>query len=663
MKTFPFLMGAALLFWGWETGLFLAGLVMAVVIEGSRFVRLRWDFSDTDLNRVSDLCWVLFLGAGLILYSTEDRMIFIFKFAQWMPMTFFPIMLAQAYGNRDAMPLSVVSWVLRRARDTALARKSFNVSFVYFAICLMAVSASNRPNGWFYWGMSALVLMALTSVRPLRVTRFSWVVLIVGVTIAGQLSQQQLRRLQNAMEGALGGWLADIFRAPQDSRECRTMMGHEGRLKLSNKIVLRLRALPGEIPPPLLRETAYDSYKNETWWATSNDFASMPMSGSTNDTLRILPKKAIGSAVEIAEYLRDGTGTLALPHGTFELENFPAVARTNRLGVLDVESGQGLMNVYAHYGGGLSLDGPPAAMDLTVPENESAVLEQVADDLHLYQMTERQRIRAVSLFFRDHFKYSLRIPPRLERWTPLGQFLMRTRAGHCEYFATATVLLLREAGVSARYVAGYAVTDSALHGDTYLIRERHAHAWALVYHSDSKTWEQIDTTPSGWDDAQPIPWWQAGSDFFSDLYFQFSKWRWGKTSFAHYAEWLLVPLILYLVIRIIASQRRKPASAGSGDGSNLVWPGLDSELFVINRRLAEVHLSRQPQEALANWQRRLEEAFPTSGGLRRIFKLHRRLRFDPIGLENHDRQTLKREAEEWLAEHTPPANRPGTHRG
>ena len=29
--------------------------------------------------------------------------------------------------------------------------------------------------------------------------------------------------------------------------------------------------------------------------------------------------------------------------------------------------------------------------------------------------------------------------------TPLAAFLTKTRAGHCEYFATATVLLLREA--------------------------------------------------------------------------------------------------------------------------------------------------------------------------------------------------------------------------
>jgi transglutaminase-like putative cysteine protease len=654
---FPFLMSGALLFWGWETRMFLVAVLMAAAIEGSRFIRVRWEFSDADLGRICVLCWVLFLGAALVLYSTEDRLVFIFKFTQWLPMTFFPIMLAQAYGNREAIPLSTfVSWVMRRAPDTALARKSFNISFGYFAICLAAASASTQPNGYFYWGVSILVLLALTSVRPRRVSRFAWIILIVGVACAGQSAHQQLRRLQNAMEGALGGWLANMFHQPLDTRECRTQIGQPGRVKLSPKIVMRVNVPPGEIPPSLLREAAYDAYKNQTWWATSNDFIPLSMGGPTNDTIRLLPPKNVSAVVDIARYLLNGEGPLDLPQGTFEIDDLPAVAHTNRLGVAEIEAGPGLVNFSARYGGGASLDGPPGPMDLTVPDNEKPALDTVAASLGLRAMTARQRIRAVSRFFRDRFVYSLDLPDLDPPLTPLGQFLLKTKSGHCEYFATATVLLLREVGVSARYITGYAVPDAAREGDTFLIRERHAHAWALVYHSDSRTWEQIDNTPSGWIEAQKTNWWESTSDFFSNLYFQFSKWRWGKTSFARYAERLLVPLILYLLVRIVTSQHRKMASPPSADAADPAWPGLDSELFVINRRLSEVHLSRLPHEPLADWQRRLEEAFPTSAGLRRIFHLHRRLRFDPLGLESHDRQMLKREAEGWLAEHAPPAS-------
>ena len=63
-----------------------------------------------------------------------------------------------------------------------------------------------------------------------------------------------------------------------------------------------------------------------------------------------------------------------------------------------------------------------------------------------------------------------------------------------------------------------------------------------------------------------------------------------------------------------------------------------------------MQLSRLPHEPLSRWQQRLEEAFPASQTLPEIFQMHRRLRFDPRGLPNHDRETLRRQAGEWLAE-------------
>jgi hypothetical protein len=235
----------------------------------------------------------------------------------------------------------------------------------------------------------------------------------------------------------------------------------------------------------------------------------------------------------------------------------------------------------------------------------------------------------------------------------LGQFLTQTRAGHCEYFATATVLLLRQAGVNARYVTGYAVPESARNGSAYLVRERHCHAWALVYHSeDTKTWEQVDNTPSAWADVAEAsrPWWQGTSDFLSNLYFNYSKWRWGKSSLSRYTQWALAPLIIYLVWRILSTRRRQQNSSGALAGSSApVWPGLDSELYLIDKRLAGVHLARQPNESLNAWQQRLEEAFPASPSPRGIFDMHRRLRFDPRGLDSRDRELLRRQAGEWLA--------------
>ena len=52
-------MGAALLFWGWQTGFLVAAVAMAAVIEARSLIDVRWDLSRSDFNRISDVSAVL----------------------------------------------------------------------------------------------------------------------------------------------------------------------------------------------------------------------------------------------------------------------------------------------------------------------------------------------------------------------------------------------------------------------------------------------------------------------------------------------------------------------------------------------------------------------------------------------------------------------------
>jgi transglutaminase-like putative cysteine protease len=649
-------MGGALLFWGWENGLLIWGALLAVVLESSRLGRARWEFSNTDLNRISDLCWALVTGTGLLLYSTEEnRLLFIFRLVQWLPVCFAPLMLAQAYGNRTSMPLSVFWWLLRRSPDSPAAGKSYNISYCYFGFCLLATSASTEWTPLFYPGVTLLVALALTSARPRRVSLAAWVVLLALAATTGQFGNKGLRSMQDSMERVLGTWLADFFRPSADAKECPTHIGNIGPIPQSGKIVLRVRPEPGDFAPALLRETTWDTYKRETWMASNIDVSMARQ--AYNDSFKFLPTNILSSKVEIACYYDNNEGVLALPHGTFEVDGIPTIVSTNRLGVALIENPPGLLDMQAVYGPGRSFDSPPTVQDKMVPDAESNVMAQVAANLKLSKMTERQKIRAVERFFADpanHFTYTLNLSSH-RNMNPLAYFLTKSRCGHCEYFATATVLLLREAGISARYATGYAVKESERHGDTYLVRARDAHSWVLVYDSHTGLWEQIDTTPGYRDkgEAAEPTWWEPISDALSNLYFQFSKWRWSKTSYAHYSIWLLIPMILYLIGRIIFSQSRRRGASRLGEGSDPTsWPGLDSELYMINQKLEEAQLSRLPNEPLLSWQQRLELAFPNSDRLRRIFHLHRSLRFDPHGLKEDDREILRNEARRWLDEFT-----------
>jgi hypothetical protein len=284
---------------------------------------------------------------------------------------------------------------------------------------------------------------------------------------------------------------------------------------------------------------------------------------------------------------------------------------------------------------------------------EADALDQVIEGFHLAGETREKTLQNVMAFFETHFSYSTwQNPPMLtdNRETALTRFLLRTRTGHCEYFATATVLLLRELGIPARYAVGYAVHEAS--GKKYIVRQRDAHAWCLVWNEDQQVWENFDTTPASWIAAEEKQ--KARLQFLSDLWsgfvFQISKLRWGQTHLREYILWGLTPVLAVLLYQIVSRGRRKRKSDAKGNDLSS-WPGLDSEFYELERRLSRRGLIRENSEPLGKWVRRtaatpgFAEVAPP---LEKVFSLHYRYRFDPKGLSTSEREALRREARECL---------------
>ena len=53
------------------------------------------------------------------------------------------------------------------------------------------------------------------------------------------------------------------------------------------------------------------------------------------------------------------------------------------------------------------------------------------------------------------------------------------------------------------------------------------------------------------------------SDFSSNLWYQFSKWRWGKTEYMRYAPWFLIPLLALMLWRILSGKRQRQKTGAS----------------------------------------------------------------------------------------------------
>jgi transglutaminase-like putative cysteine protease len=139
------------------------------------------------------------------------------------------------------------------------------------------------------------------------------------------------------------------------------------------------------------------------------------------------------------------------------------------------------------------------------------------------------RLQAVEAVMRHlgGFRYTLDLsdePTRAEDVDPVEWFLFDTQAGHCEYYATALVVLLRELHVPARIVNGYYGAHRNEIGGFYAVRQADAHSWVEV-HFGPLGWVTFDPTPPGGRTAgDDAPWWPAGAqllDAMRNAYLQY----------------------------------------------------------------------------------------------------------------------------------------------
>jgi len=93
------------------------------------------------------------------------------------------------------------------------------------------------------------------------------------------------------------------------------------------------------------------------------------------------------------------------------------------------------------------------------------------------------RARSLEGRLRDsgQFTYSLKGQGRDPKIDPIEDFVSNNPRGHCEYFATALVLMLRSQRIPARMVIGYRTGEWNDLGGFFQVRQLHAHTWVEAY--------------------------------------------------------------------------------------------------------------------------------------------------------------------------------------
>ena len=100
-------------------------------------------------------------------------------------------------------------------------------------------------------------------------------------------------------------------------------------------------------------------------------------------------------------------------------------------------------------------------------------------------------VRRALQWITTDFSYTLETPPAGR--DPVDEFLFGYKAGFCEHFSAAFVVLMRGAGVPARVVTGFAGGTRNRLGDYWIVRRMDAHAWAEVW-LPQRGWVRVDPT-------------------------------------------------------------------------------------------------------------------------------------------------------------------------
>ncbi|MBO4436020.1 MAG: transglutaminase domain-containing protein [Fibrobacter sp.] len=235
--------------------------------------------------------------------------------------------------------------------------------------------------------------------------------------------------------------------------------------------------------------------------------------------------------------------------------------------------------------------------------------------------------RAISDYFLHHFAYSLRVDESKVDIAKLGansdplRVFWATRSGYCEYYATLSVLLLRRAGIKARYVTGFARPEVEPGRSYAIFRRNSSHAWVEM--RNMGTWATFDPTPPLFVVKVERPSWftmkleslrARSARIFHVL--RDGEWRLALNSWQNTVQNILSSTLFYFILGCIALAvaafqvvrilRRRKSSADYALSVQQWVKGLES----AEKSLARLGLVRHPGETVGAFLARCENGTP-----------------------------------------------------
>ena len=129
-----------------------------------------------------------------------------------------------------------------------------------------------------------------------------------------------------------------------------------------------------------------------------------------------------------------------------------------------------------------------------LPESRDPRIAELAKEITSHARTTVERAAAIQAYL-SNYRYTLQLPSQRQK-DPVAYFLFERKAGHCEYFASAMAVMLRELGIPSRLVTGFRGGEWNELTGNFIVRAKDAHTWVEVYFP-GVGWYAFDPTPAG----------------------------------------------------------------------------------------------------------------------------------------------------------------------
>lgn len=294
-------------------------------------------------------------------------------------------------------------------------------------------------------------------------------------------------------------------------------LGKSGRIHKDHRVVMRVKVERGQLPAePYLRGSVFDIYWRNKWhqaipeWQGNLEamngsfyFSRTGWRGQPNTTLLFNLEPAKHSTI----FTAGPTEVIQFPKESFRLMFFGLHSEFLTPG-FHTQGRQYRVECWAdrpHLSLNGAADRRAQGRCLLLPRKlKKATLKKITASIYkaegVVPSTAMDTATILTQHFQSKFSYSLDIPDSGEK-DPILYFLMESKRGHCEFFASSLALLLRAEGIPTRLINGYRAQEFDMQTNEYVVRESNAHAWVEVMIPE-KGWVRFDPTPAAPDELE-----------------------------------------------------------------------------------------------------------------------------------------------------------------